>query len=190
MRLLTIVAILMLGLLTAVGQTDGNIRHFAKDGLSFDYPAAWQITDLSSSQMQIIQLERGDGYAEIRVRVPREFLKSAQKEAEAKKLVQDKYLEGFVDSLQQAGLKPTREEATTEIVGGPAVGIQIRAILDGEPGGLDSYYRVLSDRFVQLSQLGSARDAKKSTDAWDLVRSSIKVEPPPQPAGSPAPKKP
>ena len=119
-----------------------------------------------------------------------EFLKTPEKEAQAKKLVQDKYVEGFVDSLQQAGLQPNRAEATTEIAGGPAVGTSVRANLGGDRGGMDSYYRVLSDRFVQLSQLNSERDMAKSVDAWDLIRTSIKVEPPPQPSASPAPKKP
>ena len=178
-------AIVLVCGLGAVAQTGSNTRHFAKDGLSFDYPAAWQISDQSTAQMQLIQLLRGDGYAEIRVRVPREPLRSPQKEAEAKKLIQDKYVEQFVDSLQQAGLKPTRAEATTEIAAGPAVGIRIRALLDREPGGMDSYYRVVSDRFVQLSQIGSQADMTKSADAWDMLRNSIKVESQPQAGGSP-----
>lgn len=187
LRVVAIVLVCVPGALAQIGSTD---RHFAKDGLSFDYPATWQISDQSSAQMQVIQLVRGDGYAEIRVRVPREFLKSPQKEAEARKVVQDKYVEGFVDTLQQAGLKPTREEATTEIAGGPAAGIRIHAILDQEPGGMDSYYRILSDRFVQISRLGSQREMTKSVDAWDMIRNSIKVEAPAIPSASPTPKKP
>ena len=183
-------AIVLVCGLSAIAQTAGDTRHFAKDGLSFDYPAAWQISDQSTTQMQLIQLLRGDGYADIRVRVPREPLKSPQKELEAKKLIQDKYVEQFVDSLQQSGLKPTRAEANTEIAGGPAAGIRIRALLDREPGGMDSFYRVVSDRFVQLSQIGSQVDMTKSADAWDMLRNSVKVEAQPQPGGSPTPKKP
>src|SRR6202171_5246115 len=112
-----LVIVLVCGL-SAVAQTGSDRRHFAKDGLSFDYPAAWQISDQSTAQMQLIQLLRGDGYAEIWVRVPLESLRSPQKEAGAKKLIADKYVEQFVDSLQQAGLKPTRAEATTEIASG------------------------------------------------------------------------
>jgi len=189
-KLSYLLAIVLVCGLLGLAQTGGNAKHFAKDGLSFDYPASWQITDQSTSQMQLIKLLRGDGYAEIRVRLPREPLKSPQKEAEARKLFQDKYVEQFVDSLQQVGLKPTRAEATVEIAGGPASGIRIRAILDREPGGLDSYYRVLSERFVHLSQIGSEADMNRSLDAWDMLRNSIKVEAPPQPNESPAPKKP
>src|SRR5882762_7757831 len=116
-----VLAIMLVCVVGASAQTGTTARHFEKDGLSFDYPAAWQINDQSTAQMQVIQIMRGDGYAEIRLRVPREFLKTPEKEAQAKKLVQDKYVEGFVDSLQQAGLKPNHEEGATEIAGGPAV---------------------------------------------------------------------
>lgn len=183
-------AVLLLCVPGVTAQTGTTNHHFEKDGLSFDYPAAWQISDQSTSQMQVIQILRGDGYAELRVRVPREFLKTPDKEAQAKKLVQDKYVEGFVDSLQQAGMTPNRSEGATEIAGGPAVGNRIHAILAGEPGGMDAYYRIVSDRFVQISQLGSEREMKKSADAWDLIRTSIKVAAPPQPTSLPAPKKP
>jgi len=181
------VALLLL-LASALAQ-DPNINHFAKDGLSFDYPAGWQISDSSTAQMQVIQLLRGNGYAELRVRVPREWLKTPEKEAHAKKLIQDKYVDDFVETLQQNGLRPTRANVTTEISGGPADGVRVRAVLDREPGGMDSYYRMVSDRFVNLSQLGSERDMTKSAAAWDMLRTSIKIEPasPAQPQSSPTP---
>jgi len=187
MRTLAFVLLIaMLSAFPSLAQTEP--KHFAKDGLSFDYPATWQVSDQSTGQMQLIQLMRGDGYAEIRLRVPRELLKTPEKETAAKKLFQDKYVEQFVDSLQQAGLKPNRSEVNSDFAGGPAPGTSIRALLDRQPGGMDSYYRVVSDRFVNLSEIGSENDMKKSADAWDLLRSSLKIEAPAQPSSSPAKK--
>ena len=174
-----------------LGQTPNAAgpNHFAKDGLSFDYPAGWQLNDQSTAQMQLIQLQR-DGFAELRVRAPREWLKTPEKEAYAKKIMQDKYVEDFVDSLQQSGLRLNRSVVNTEIAGGPAEGARIRATLGGDPGGMDSYYRIVSDRFVQLSQIGSEHDFARSATAWDMIRNSIKVEGAPEPKPSPPPKKP
>jgi hypothetical protein len=179
--------ILLIGLIAHSQTPSTDTKHFEKDGLSFDYPANWQVNDQSTQQMQAIQVTRGDGFAELRVRVPREWLKTPQKEAEAKRIIQDHYVEQFVDSVQQAGLHPTRAAATTEIAGGTAEGVKIRAVLGDEPGGMDSFYRVVSERFVQLSQLGSEREMTKSLPAWDMIRNSIKVEAPPQPKPSPQP---
>lgn len=194
MRLIRVVsgglALLILAVLV-LGQTPNGdgANHFAKDGLSFDYPAGWQLNDQSTAQMQLIQLVR-DGFAELRVRAPREWLKTTEKEAYAKKIMQDKYVEDFVDSLQQSGLQPKRSTVSTEIAGGPAEGTRIRAMLGGDPGGMDAYYRIVSDRFVQLSQIGSEHDFARSATAWDTIRNSIKVEGAPAPKPSPPPKKP
>src|SRR5260370_23355461 len=112
-------ALLLLVLSTLAQQP--NTRHFARDGLSFDYPADWQISDQSTQQMQYVQLAR-DGYTEIRVRVPRQWLKTPEKEASAKKLIQDKYVDDFAMQVEQAGLHPKRSTATTQISGADAEG--------------------------------------------------------------------
>jgi hypothetical protein len=186
------IALLVLGVMALPQTPNAAVNHFAKDGLSFDYPAGWQVSDQSSQQMQAIQIAHGDGYAELRVRVPREWLKTPEKEAHAKKIIQDKYVDDFIDSLQQSGLRPTKANASTEIAGAAADGVKVRALLDREPGGMDSYYRVVSDRFVNLSQLGSEKDMTKSAAAWDMIRTTIKIEPAPQskPQASPSPMKP
>src|SRR5881394_765179 len=90
-------------LLIVVGATaqDPNVKHYDKDGLSFDYPANWQFSDQSTPQMQYIQMAR-DGYAEVRIRAPREWLKTPEKVAAARKLIQDQYVDSFASQLQQA----------------------------------------------------------------------------------------
>ena len=165
-----------------------DTKHFDKDGLSFDYPANWQISDQSTPQMQYLELTRGD--VVIRVRVPREWLKTPEKEAFAKKLIQDKYVDDFALNVEQAGMRPRRSAVTTQIAGADAEGARVRAVLDGEPGGMDSYFRIVSDRLVNLSILGSEKEITKSAPAWDTIRNSLKVAPPPQPTPLPSPKKP
>ncbi len=187
MRLLRTLILATASLLLAAGALaqDPNVKHFDKDGLSFDYPAGWQLSDQSTQQMQLIELTRGD--VVIRIRSPREWLKTPEKEAAAKKLFQDKYVDDFVGSVEQAGIHPKRSAVTTQIGGADAEGVRIRAVLDGAPGGMDSYFRMISDRLVNLSIFTSDKDLVKITPAWDLIRNSIKVEPPPQPKATPQP---
>ena len=103
MRLLRTLILATASLLLVAGALaqDPNLKHFDKDGLSFDYPAGWQLSDQSTQQMQLIELTRGD--VVIRIRSPREWLKTPEKEAAAKKLFQDKYVDDFVGSVEQAG---------------------------------------------------------------------------------------
>jgi hypothetical protein len=183
-----LICAIFIALVAAIGLAqDPNVKRFEKDGLSFDYPANWQISDQSTGQMQYVQIAR-DGYAEIRIRTPRVWLKTPDKEAAAKKLIQDQYVDAFASQIQQAGMSPKRSTAATQISGADAQGARIRAVMDGEPGGMDSYFNVVSDRLVQMSIIGSEKEIAKSAAVWDMIRNSLKVEPPPQPKASPSPK--
>jgi len=173
--------------LTSLSAQDSNIKHFDKDGLSFDYPAKWQFTDNSTGQMQYLELAQGD--VVIRVRSERERLKSPEKEAHAKKLFQDDYVNQFTNQLEQAGMQPKRSAVNTQIGGGDAQGSSVRGTNRGESGGMDSYYRIISDRLVNLSIIGSDKDIANSAPVLDLIRNSLKVEPPLQPKASPSPVK-
>jgi hypothetical protein len=175
----------LLVLLVSAFAQDPNIKHFAKDGLSFDYPANWQISDQSTGQMQLLELARGD--VVIRVRSPREWLKTPEKVAAAKKLFQDQYVDSFAANFEQGGLRPKRSTVTTQIAGADAEGLRLRAVMDGQSGGMDSYHRIISDRMVQLSILGSEKDIATVAPVWDMIRNSLAVEPPPQPKSSPQP---
>src|SRR6266576_2952801 len=138
---------------------DPNVKQFAKDGLSFDYPAGWQLEDKSSGQMQFLELARGDVI--IRIRTPREWLKTPEKETHAKKLFQDQYVDGFATQFEQQGMQPKRSAITTTVAGANADGTRLRVVMDRQPGGVDSYYLILSDRMVNLSILGSESDITK-----------------------------
>ena len=180
-----IVCVFAFALLIVAGVTAQNNKHFTKDGLSFDYPDGWTLSESSTQQMQLVELTRGD--VVIRIRSPREWLKTPEKEAHAKKLFQDKYVNDFFEQVQQAGLQPKRSSVTTQIAGADAEGARVRAVMDRIPGGMDSYYRIVSDRLVNLSIFGSENDITKSAPAWDMIRNSIQVEPPPQPKATPQP---
>src|SRR5438552_15211928 len=185
-RYLICLTVWLLFVAGALGQP--NFKHFAKDGLSFDYPASWQLSDQSTGQMQFLELSQGD--VVIRVRSPREWLKTPEKEAHAKKLFQDEYVDNFATQVEQAGMHAKRSAINTQIAGADAEGTRLRAVLDGAPGGMDSYFRIISDRLVNLSIIASEKDISKSAPGWDTIRNSLKVEPPPQPKPSPSPKKP
>ena len=164
---------------TGAGAQDAN-KHYEKDGLSFDYPANWQLSDKSTAQMQFLELTQGD--VTIRVRSPREGLKTPEKEAHAKKIFQDQYVDNFADQFQQQGMQPKRSPITTQVGGGDAEGVRLRVMMGGEAGGLDSYQRVISERLVHLSILGSEKEMTRDAPAWDLIRNSVKIAAAPQPS--------
>ena len=179
-----IVAIALCLLTISAPAQDPNVKHFEKDGLSFDYPANWQISDQSTQQMQYLTLAR-DGYAEIIVRSPRATIDTPEKEAEAKRIVQEGFVDAWNKNFSDSGAKATRSNVSTEIAASPAACTRLSASLGGEPGRVDVCWRLIEKRMVQLAIVGSDKDIGKTAPAWDLVRNTAKIEPAPQATPSP-----
>lgn len=179
--------------LVGAAAAQNSNQHFAKDGLSFDYPSGWTVDESKSSgQMQYLTLGR-DGYAMIVVRAPRGMVDTPDKEAGAKKIMQEGFVDAWIKNFESQGAKAERSAVTTEIAGGPAECARLSASLEGEPGRVDICYRILEKKMVQMTIIGSTKDITRTTAAWDSIRNSLKIEPLPQkssPAASPSPVKP
>src|SRR2546428_10564816 len=138
-EMMTLIRFLISGaallLLFAGVQAQGNAKHFAKDGLSFDYANGWAITDQSTSDAQQLTLTRADSEAQIRIFAHRGRVDSPEKMAQAKKAFIDPYVAATNNQFVQMGAKPERSTASTEIGGATAGGGRLRASLSGEAGG-------------------------------------------------------
>jgi hypothetical protein len=184
---LLFVSIIAMVLLVGAGSAqDANTKHFAKDGLSFDYPNGWTIIDDSNSDAQQLTLTRADIEAQIKFFVHRGKVNTPEKVTQAKTAIVDPYITYTNKQFVDMGGKPQRAPATTQIGGADSEGVRITAVLDGEPGEAGIYWTTLSDRLVVLTLFGPDKALKKITPIWDGVRTSLKVEPPP-PKGAPSP---
>lgn len=186
-----LLAVLILCAVAAVAQTaPGDSKTFNKDSLSFNYPSGWTFNDTSDSDAQKMTFGRADSDAQITVFVFRTHVNSPDKVAEAKKVLVDKYIASTTKSFEQAGARPESSPATSEIGGVKSEGVKIKASLDGVPGAADIQWAVVGERLVVLTFLGPDRALTKAAPAWDLIRTSMKIEdaqPKPQPKPSPTP---
>ncbi len=185
--LIRISALLALTCAVAIAQTPGNNKLFAKDGLSLEYPAGWTMQDDSNSDAQQITLARPNNDAQIRVFVHRGRV-TPEKLADAKKGFIDPYIASTGKQFVAMGAKPTQAPDSTDIAGVKAEGVAITASLGGEPGAAKIYWAIIGSRVVLLTYFGPDKELKQFESAWDLVRSSIKVEDPkaaPKPSPSP-----
>jgi hypothetical protein len=133
---------------------------------------------------------RADSDAQIRVFVFRTPIKTAEQLAEARKVLVDPYINATQKQFEQMGAAPKRASATTEIAGLSGDGVRITASLEGEPGAAEIFWGVVGQRLVVLTRFGPDKALTKALPAWDLIRTSIKVEEPQpkaQPAASPKP---
>ena len=184
----TVILTCLAGLLfafAAAAQT-GN-KHFAKDGLSFDYPDGWTITDDSNADAQQLTLGRNDSPAMIKFFVHRGKVNTPEKMAQAKSKIIDPYVAYTEKQFASMGAKPQRADATTQISGVNADGVHITAVLEGESGEAGIYWATISDRLVVLTLFGPDKELKKLQPGWDLARNSLKIEANPKASPSPKP---
>jgi hypothetical protein len=186
-------AFLLLCGLSASAQTiPSDAKEFNEDGLNFSYPSGWSFNDTSNADAQQMTFGRADSDAQIRVFVFRTLVTRPEQIAEAKRVLVDTYIASTTKSLQQADAHAASSPASAEIGGVKSEGVKIRASLDGVPGAAEIQWAVVGQRLVVLTFLGPDRALAKATPAWDLMRTSIKIEEPQpkaaQPKPSPTPK--
>lgn len=183
-------ALLLLCSLSASAQTPADAKQFNKDGLIFSYAAGWTFEDTSNADAQQMTFARPDSEVQIRVFVFRAPVTTPERAAEARKVLVDPYVASTAKQFQQMGATSQSSAATTEIAGLQAEGVRLSASLDGEPGAAEIYWGIVGERLVVLTRFGPDKALTKTMPAWDLMRTTLKVEEPQpkaQPKASPKP---
>jgi len=184
MRRIKVLAVTFLFCLVVMAQTPKN---FAKNGLSFDYPSEWTLTDNSTDDAQQLALSKADSDAQIRIFVHKGRI-SQEKFPDAKKAFIDPYIDATAKQFVSMGAKPEQTPDSSEIGGVKADGTNINASLGGEAGAAKIYWALVGQRVVVITYFGPDKQMKQLSPAWDLVRTSLKVvDPKATPAASPKP---
>jgi hypothetical protein len=165
----------------------GQANRYAHDGLSFNYPAGWALSDESDAQVQSLSLDRGKDEAKIMVVSLRQQMTAAEI-SQAQSSVTEAIVNNLAHAMQQLGAQVQRTSISASIGETRAVGIRLRANLHGEAGNADVYQLVLGGRLVNVVLIGSDPELLRAATAWNMVCSSLRVgtpavAPPTQPAG-------
>ncbi len=187
--LLLTACLLMCSLLASAQTPAADAKQIARDGLTFNYPTNWSVTDTSNADSQQFTLGRPNSEAQVRVFVFRTPVQTPERVAEARKVLVDPYIASTTKAFQQMGAKPASAPATTDIGTMKAEGVRISASLAGEPGAAEIYWGVVGQRLVVLTLFGPDNALKQAAPAWDIIRASIAVEEPkpaqPKPTATP-----
>jgi len=183
MRVLATVAVVLV--LSGIVSLAQGGQTFNANGVSFNYPDGWTMNDDSNSDAQQVTLSRTKNDIQIRVFVHKGRI-SPEKFPDAKKAFIDPYIASTMKQFVAMGAKPEQSADTSEIGAVKADGVKVSASL-GEPGAAKIYWALLGQRVVILTIFGPDREIKEFAPAWDIVRSSFKVEDKSAPKPSPKP---
>lgn len=181
---LQLVAVIFIFCLAVTAQTP---KSFTKDNLSFDYPEGWTLSDDSNSDAQQFTLSKSNSDVQIRLFVHKGRI-TPEKFPDAKKAFIDPYVAATAKQFVQMGAKPEQVPDSSEIGGMKADGVSINASLGGETGAAKIYWALVGQRVAVLTLFGPDKQIKQLAPAWDLVRTTLKVQDPKAtPAASPTP---
>ena len=157
--------------LFALAQTP---KTFTKNGLSFDYPADWQVQEGANPDAQQITLAKPNSDVQISVFAHKGRI-APEKLPDAKKAFIDPYINATANQFVQMGAKPEQSPDSSEIGGVKADGVKISASLGGETGAAKIYWALVGQHVVVLTLFGPDKQLQQLAPAWDLVRNSLKV---------------
>ena len=149
-------------------------KTYTKNGLSFDYPADWQLQEGANPDAQQMTLGKANSDVQISVFVHNGRI-TPEKLPEAKKAFIDPYISATSNQFVQMGAKPEQSPDSSEIGGAKADGVKITASLGGEAGAAKIYWALVGQRVVVLTLFGPDKQIQKLAPAWDQVRTSLKV---------------
>ena len=164
-------------------------NQYAREGLSFSYPANWTLVDGSDDQTQTLNLDAGkDGAKIIVVALRRQF--TANELAEVQPRVTQALTDATIRVFANLGAPVQRTSVTHAIGGVQAQGVRMRATLGGESGEADVFWLALGGRLIHLIYIGSDQDRARATFAWNTVCSTLQVGTPavvpPTPSATPS----
>lgn len=168
------IVILLLCLPVYAQSSNIQTEHFAKDGLSFDYPLGWSLADQSTPQTEQLLITRAGSSVQIMVVAQRDMILRAQLAA-ARHNISDPLADDLAHRLSSTG---ERTDTRIEVGDTQAEGIRLHGSLKKQPGTGELYWLRRGFRFVNLVYLRADKDETQGTEVWKAVRSSLKVDAP------------
>ena len=134
---------------------------YAQDGLSFDYPAGWALTDQSKQEAQHLILGRMGGSGIVMVIAYREPITKPEQLSAAHRNILRPYAE---DMARKLGIDKTAtwdEMQCLQIGERTAAGVRLSGRINGQPATAEVYALMLGRRFVNIFFLGTTRTRRR-----------------------------
>jgi TonB family protein len=148
-------------------------EHFEKDGLAFDYPNGWKLTDNSTDDAQDVVIDREGSTAQIAVIVQRGPITTCDFQAESQKITNE-LLQRIATRIDVA--TPLRPSPVRTSLGKSELdGVQLHGRMKAKPVTGDVYSVRLNRRFLSLVYLRA--DNQPANSAWDTIRRTLTLEP-------------
>jgi TonB family protein len=151
-----------------------STKHFEKDGLTFDYPADWTVTENNAPYLQTVTVAPASGATQIIVSTYGGPVPTCDFEVEGKKIagVFSKKVAKVIKAGAANGSPVKTQVGASEIEG-----IQLSGFIDQQPALGDVYSIRQNHQFLSLAFVRTVGDST-AISAWQTVRASLKTQAP------------
>jgi|ERR1043166_1152183 TonB family protein len=154
-------------------QTDAELKHFEKNGLEFDYPAAWKVTEGGGDDSEYVELASEGKTAQLVIRWQLGAILDCEFEGLRKRSAQE-----LADRVAvQVHTSPPPGTAWQKINIGKSTAeqLQLRGVINKTEVAAFVYSFNLKHCFLTLLYIRGAND-ERGNSAWETIRRSLKVE--------------
>ncbi|MBA3242869.1 MAG: energy transducer TonB [Acidobacteria bacterium] len=160
----------------------GESKRYAQDGLSFDYPAGWALTDKSNQQAQHLVLTRAGGSALVMVVAHREPIMNSGQLTAGRTNITKPYAEKLARDLGAKGETDWQDVLCLTMGEKFATGYKLSGQFNGQPATGEVYAIMLGRRFIHVVYVRPDLEDAQAAAAWKSVLDSLRVE---EPANAP-----
>lgn len=149
---------------------------YDKDGLKFEYPSDWILTNKSSPEIQTLYLSKPKSTVLIVISTPREFLENATQFSLLQSDSHSKYGDAIEKSFSSKGKKAEWETNCIDFNGRQIVGTKYTGFYNKEAGSGEIYPFALGNRFLTLAYMRTVSEQESSNIVWQNLIKSLYLE--------------
>jgi TonB family protein len=173
--LLTTILIATLPAVSVPAQVaNAETRHFEKDGLSFDFPAAWKLTDSSTDEVKYVTVAPEGSAVQIAVIVQGGSEPLCDGQAASKKITEALLVR--TASRIHASTPLQTSPVKTRIGASEIEGVELHGLMNKRRVTTEVYSLRLHLQFVNLVYIRIDND-ERGKSAWETIRTTLKIAP-------------
>jgi TonB family protein len=152
-----------------------EVNHFSADGISFDYPAGYLVTDESSAEAQQLILTQKGSSVQVLIVAKRGFIRRTELSGAMENFAEP-LVKNVTIGVGQGKRTPVRTNIQTQVGPMEVEGLRLRAS-GGTRTGEVIWFR-MHFRLMGLAFVRSDEDESVGSKLWQTIRSSLGVEAP------------
>jgi TonB family protein len=154
-----------------------EMKQFAKDGVSFEYPADWSIADESTPEALQLAVTRKGSSVQVMIIAKRGLTLKGDLPA-ASRDITEPLLKKVSTMVGKAGRPAKRTETRIQVGAIDAEGVRLHSAANKRPSTGEVLWLRSHLRFLSLALFRSDADESQGSELWQTIRTSLKVESP------------